>query len=157
MSRTNYLQAVISDLQRTAGPYRLATHGRSIHIQMCQQQTCGCLFDHLVGAGEQRGRHFEAKRLRGLEIDDHLDLGGEFRSADRRASRALQNLIDKRRAWRLRRLFKSAIADSSRERRIIAELCRECRSVKALAPVRTAACDHEHRANMKIKQPTARQ
>ena len=93
MSKTNYLQAVISDLQRTAGPYRLATHGRSIH----QQQTCGCLFDHLVGAGEQRGRHFEAKRLRGLEIDDHLDLGGEFRSADRRASRALQNLIDKRR------------------------------------------------------------
>jgi hypothetical protein len=25
MSKTNYLQAVISDLQRTAGPYRCAT------------------------------------------------------------------------------------------------------------------------------------
>jgi hypothetical protein len=34
MSKTNYLQTVIFDLQRTAGPYRLATHGRS--IQMCQ-------------------------------------------------------------------------------------------------------------------------
>jgi hypothetical protein len=25
--------------------------------------------DHLVGAGEKRGRHFEAERLRGLEVD----------------------------------------------------------------------------------------
>jgi hypothetical protein len=28
MSKTNYLQAVISDLQRTAGPYRCATTSR---------------------------------------------------------------------------------------------------------------------------------
>jgi hypothetical protein len=28
MSKTNYLQAVISDLQRTAGPYRCAITGR---------------------------------------------------------------------------------------------------------------------------------
>ena len=28
MSKTNYLQAVISDLQRTAGPYRCAKTGR---------------------------------------------------------------------------------------------------------------------------------
>jgi hypothetical protein len=34
MSKTNYLQAVISDLQRTAGPYRCA---KSCREQMQQQ------------------------------------------------------------------------------------------------------------------------
>src|SRR5262249_61809970 len=32
-------------------------------------------FDHLVGADEQRRRHVEAERLRGLEIDHKLELG----------------------------------------------------------------------------------
>src|SRR5262244_685957 len=52
--------------------------------------------DHLVGAGDDRRRHVDAERLRGLEIDDHLDLGRKF---DRQIAglRALQNLIDKRR------------------------------------------------------------
>jgi hypothetical protein len=38
-------------------------------------QRSPCLFDHLIGAGEQRGRHGKAKRPGGSEIDHQLDLG----------------------------------------------------------------------------------
>ena len=31
--------------------------------------------DHLVGAGEQRRRHFEAKRLRHDQVHDEVELG----------------------------------------------------------------------------------
>jgi hypothetical protein len=33
------------------------------------------LFDHLVGAPEQGGRHGDAERLRRLQVDNQLDLG----------------------------------------------------------------------------------
>jgi len=33
------------------------------------------LFDHLVGAGEQRGRNFETERPSGLGIDNQFELG----------------------------------------------------------------------------------
>ncbi len=38
------------------------------------QQTAS-LFDHLVGADEQRGRHGEAERFGRLHVDHELDLG----------------------------------------------------------------------------------
>src|SRR5262245_7456018 len=41
-------------------------------------QQKGPLFDHLVGAGDERGRHGETKRFRSLEVDDQLQLGREF-------------------------------------------------------------------------------
>jgi hypothetical protein len=34
------------------------------------------LFDHLVGAGKQRRWHGETEHLRGLEVDEQLDLRG---------------------------------------------------------------------------------
>jgi hypothetical protein len=43
--------------------------------QAQQRRAVARLFDHLVGAGEQRRRHLDAERLRGGQIDNQLELG----------------------------------------------------------------------------------
>jgi hypothetical protein len=57
-------------------------------------QQIAASFDHVVGLGKQRGRHGEAERIRGLEIDDEFELG---RLLDREVSRlgAPEDLIHK--------------------------------------------------------------
>jgi hypothetical protein len=45
------------------------------HVRFVPMAEVTALFDHLVGAGEQRWRYGEAERLRSLEVDHQFELG----------------------------------------------------------------------------------
>ena len=51
------------------------------------------LFDHLVGAGEQRRRHFQANRLRHDQVNDEVELG-RLLDRDVGSLGPAQNLVD---------------------------------------------------------------
>ena len=82
-----WVSRVASGRSRCSWHVRYASNSDPIgasqrNVAMCQKLPCGAantsLFDHLVGAGEQRRRHFQAKRLGGLEIDGQFVFGGHL-------------------------------------------------------------------------------
>src|SRR5215472_16055256 len=75
-------------LARTAMAYQFQTVGalgpilvdalKIDFVWLGTLQQRGSLFDDFVGAGEQRGWDGDAEHLRGLEVDDEFELGGEL-------------------------------------------------------------------------------
>jgi hypothetical protein len=56
-------------------PQERTSSAGPVRSEKCQNRKWLALFDDLVGAGEQRGRHVKAQRLRGLEIDHEFEFG----------------------------------------------------------------------------------
>src|SRR5262245_25360883 len=84
------------DCQCTALPPKADIAERNHHVRFVpkgdiRSAAKSRLFNHLVGAREQRRRHVDAKHLRSLEIDHQLELGRPLDRQVRRLS-ALENL-----------------------------------------------------------------
>jgi hypothetical protein len=69
----------VLDLKR---PIREATEiarrcdmSRWARSRLMHRSSYGCLFDHLVGAGEQRGWRIETKRFGSFRVDYQLEFG----------------------------------------------------------------------------------
>ena len=59
-----------ADIERCSGDVRV------VPISDSRTAAPAVSFDHLVGSSDQRGRHCEAERLGGLEVDHQFDLVG---------------------------------------------------------------------------------
>ena len=79
MSESGHLRRLsdvggMSDSPPTPAVFCNAANGREVPKATFAGQQTAMLFDNLVGAGEKRGRDFDAERLGGAQIDQKLEL-----------------------------------------------------------------------------------